>query len=134
MTKFTQLECKTRLDNLEDDFENSHNFVAQVFTTCILFFLLAYNENLMIFGKNYKFHKKNMFFISIIFSLICVILSVQYFFLYYKHYNSLNKQCNFNKLMPDTVIFRYQIPLLISFGFIIISLGLLTMIFMNILY
>ena len=132
MGKLSTIECKTKLDHLEDDFENSHNFVAQVFTTCILFFLLAYNENLMIFGKNYNFHKKNMFFLSIIFSFICVILSIQYFILYYKHYNSLNKQCNFNKLLPNTYYLRYQIPLLVSVGFIIISIGLLVMIFMNI--
>ena len=132
MKQFTPLECKTKLDHLEDDFENSHNFVAQVFTTCILFFLLAYNENLMIFGKNYGFHRKNMFFLSVIFSLICVTLSIQYFILYYKHYSNLNKECDFNKLMPSTYIFRYQIPLLVSAGFIVISIGLLVMIFMNI--
>lgn len=132
MNKLSISECKTKIDHLEDDFEASHNFVAQVFTTCILFFLLAYNENLMIFGKNYKFHKKNMFFISIIFSVICILLSGQYFVSYYKHYNELNKSCNFNKLFPDTIFFRYQIPLIVSFGFIIISISLSIMIFMNI--
>ena len=132
MKQFTPLECKTKLDHLEDDFENSHNFVAQVFTTCILFFLLAYNENLMIFGKNYAFHRKNMFFLSIIFSLICVVLSFQYFILYYKHYTNLDNLCDFKKLLPTTYIFRYQIPLIVSIGFIIISLGLSVMIFMNI--
>jgi len=132
MSKLTPLECKTRIDHLEDDFENSHNFVAQVFTTCILFFLLAYNENLMIFGKNYGFHKKNMFFLSIIFSLICVTLSIQYFILYYNHYTNLNKLCDFDNLLPNTYIYRYQIPLLVSAGFIIISIGLSLMIFMNI--
>lgn len=132
MKQFTPLECKTKLDHLEDDFENSHNFVAQVFTTCILFFLLAYNENLMMFVKNYNFHKKNMFFLSIIFSFICVLLSVQYFILYYKHYNNLDKICDYNKLMPSTYFFRYQTPLIVSGGFIIISVGLSIMIFMNI--
>jgi len=132
MNKLSTLECRTRIDHLEDDFENSHNFVAQVFTTCILFFLLAYNQNLMIFGKNYAFHRKNMFFLSIIFSLICVVLSFQYFILYYKHYTNLDKLCDFKKLLPTTYIFRYQIPLIVSIGFIIISLGLSVMIFMNI--
>jgi len=132
MNKLSTLECRTRIDHLEDDFENSHNFVAQVFTTCILFFLLAYNENLMIFGKNYAFHRKNMFFLSIIFSLICVVLSFQYFILYYKHYTNLDNLCDFKKLLPTTYIFRYQIPLIVSIGFIIISLGLSVMIFMNI--
>jgi hypothetical protein len=132
MNKLSTLECRTRIDHLEDDFENSHNFVAQVFTTCILFFLLAYNQNLMIFGKNYAFHRKNMFFLSIIFSLICVVLSFQYFILYYKHYTNLDNLCDFKKLLPTTYIFRYQIPLIVSIGFIIISLGLSVMIFMNI--
>lgn len=132
MKQFTPLECKTKLHDIEDDFENSHDFIAQVFTTCILFFLLAYNENLMIFGKKYEFHRKNMFFLSIIFSFICVLLSFQYFILYYNDYNNLNKKCDFNKLMPSTYIFRYQIPLLVSAGFIVISIGLTLMIFMNI--
>jgi hypothetical protein len=132
MNKLSTLECRTRIDHLEDDFENSHNFVAQVFATCILFFLLAYNQNLMIFGKNYAFHRKNMFFLSIIFSLICVVLSFQYFILYYKHYTNLDNLCDFKKLLPTTYIFRYQIPLIVSIGFIIISLGLSVMIFMNI--
>ncbi len=133
MSKLSPLECKTKLDQLENYFENSHTFVTQILQTTILFFLLAYNEDLMIFSKNYKFHKKNMFFISIIFSFICFILSFQYFFLYYKHYNSLNDICNFDKLIPFSYkIFKYQIPIVVSFGFIIISLGLITMIFMSI--
>ena len=132
MSKLSPLECKTKLDHLEDDFENSHNFVAQVFATCILFFLLAYNENLMIFGKNYKFHKKNMFFISIIFSLICILLTALYFVSYYNQYTNLNKLCDFDKSFPGSNYFRFQIPLLVSFGFIIISVSLSIMIFMNI--
>ena len=132
MNKLTIVQCNENLEHLEDDFEASHNFVAQVFATCILFFLLAYNENIMIFGKNYKFHKKNMFFISIIFSIICILLSIQYFIVYFNQYNKLNNICNFNKLFPGTNFFRYQIPLIVSFCFIIISISLSVMIFTNI--
>lgn len=132
MNKLSPLECKTRLDHIEDDFENSHNFVAQVMASCILFFLLAYNPDLMVYGKNYYFRKKNVFFISIIFSLICVILSFHYFMIYYNHYNSLNNICDFEKLLPYVYFLRYRIPLIVSACFIIISLGIALMIFMNV--
>lgn len=133
MSKLSPLECKNKLDQLENYFESSHNFVTQILQTTILFFLLAYNQDLMIFSKNYKFNKKNIFCISIIFSLMCIILSFQYFFLYYNHYNSLNDICNFDKLIPYFYkMFRYQIPIFISLGFIFISLGLIIMIFISI--
>lgn len=122
------INCKNALNNLEDGFENSHNFIAQVFSGCILFFLLAFNSDLMIFGK--KPNKINIFFISIIFSIICIGLSTLYFKTYLHDYMQLKNKCNneIHKSSAKNFPLRYYVPIAVSFGFILISFSLLYMI------
>ena len=124
--KYNNDSCDHLLDNLEDDFENSHTFVAQIFSAVILFFLLAFSSDLMIFGK--KPNKVNIFITSLLFSLICFILSLQYFKEYYHDYGILSIKCQSVHKNKGDYPFRYMIPLGVSLGFIFISIGLIFMI------